>query len=240
MAHTLLDLLWRHRSTPPSAPRRGPKARLTIDDVVAAAVRRADSEGLAALTLRRLAGDLGTSTMSLYTHVDSRDDLLVLMADAVRRTSPPPDFAAADWRDRVRALAEAELALLVQHPWLSDVTDERLALGPGTIETYDRQLAAFTPLGLDDVTTDAALSFVLDFVRSGARARQQRATDGDLAAGWGELGARLAAYVGDDFPLARRVGAAAGAAMQGPYSTEHAWSFGLDRVISALDGLAGP
>ncbi len=46
---------------------------------------------------------------------------------------------------------------------------------------------------------------------------------------------RLTAYLGDDFPLARRVGAAAGEAMQGAYSLGHAWRFGLERVI---DGLA--
>lgn len=236
MARPLVDLLWRHHPAAPDGPQRGPRARLSTDDVVTAAVRRADREGLAALTLRRLADDLGTSTMSLYTHVDSRDDLLVLMADAVRTAAPPPAPEAPDWRARVRTLTIAELALLTQHPWLLDVTDQRLALGPGTIETYDRQLAALLPLGLDDVTTDAALTFVLDFVHASARARHG-ATDGDLGAPWEDLAARLATYVGDDFPLARRIGATAGAAMQAPYSTEHAWSFGLDRVLDALAAL---
>ena len=93
MARDLIDLLWRDHPAAPTAGSRGPRARVTASEVVAAAVALADAEGLEAMTVRRLSGDLGISAMSLYTHIGSRDDLLVLMADAVRggaRRGPAP------------------------------------------------------------------------------------------------------------------------------------------------------
>ena len=240
MPRDLVDLLWRDHPDAPTGGRRGPRARLSTGAVVDAAVRLADGEGLDAVTVRRLATELGTSTMSVYTHVNSRDDLLVLMADAVRLAdeSGRTVTAADDWEQAVRGLAADELALLLAHPWLLDVSDERVALGPGTIAAYDRQLAAVVPLGLDDVRTDAALTHLLDFVRANARSRRASPRAGEMAEHWPTWGARLAAYLGDEHPLAQRVGAAAGEANQGAYSADAAWAFGLDRVVASFRDLA--
>ena len=123
----------------------------------------------------------------------------------------------------MRRVAEANLALLQQHPWLVDVADDRTALGPGTIAKYDHELAALAPLGLDDATWDAALTFVLDFVRASARALRPQPRAGEMAEHWPEWSPRLAAYLGEDHPLAQRVGGAAGEAMGGP-GTIDAWA----------------
>jgi AcrR family transcriptional regulator len=234
MPRPLIDLLWRDHPSAPRGGSRGPRPRVGAGDVVAAALRLADTGGLAAVTVRALAADLGIPTMSVYTHVNGRDDLLVLMADVVHGSAPVPAFGRAGWRTRVRRLADANLQLYRAHPWLGEVTDERTAFGPGTIAKYDHELHAFDELPLDDVARDAALTFVLDFVR--ALASAQAATSGpDMGEEWEAWSGRLASYVGEDHPLARRVGAAAGEAMQAPRSAQHAWEFGLDRV---LDGLA--
>ncbi len=81
-------------------------------------------EGLEAVTVRRLAADLGISAMALYTHVGSRDDLLVLMVDAVYGTRPRAAYTSDEWRERVRQVAETEMTLCTQHWWLLDVTDD--------------------------------------------------------------------------------------------------------------------
>ena len=83
-----------------------------------------------------------------------------------------------------------------------DVTDDRTALGPGTIAKYDHELRAFDALDLDDVVRDAALTFVLDFVRANGRARRPGPRSEELGDLWPTVAPRLAAYVGDDFQLA--------------------------------------
>ncbi|MFB7250788.1 TetR/AcrR family transcriptional regulator [Microbacterium sp. NPDC056234] len=235
MPQDLIDLLWRDHADAPRTGARGPRSRLSVTQVVDAGIAIADVDGLAALTVRRLGERLGISAMSVYTHVNSRDDLLVLMADAVHQRMPRPEFSPAGWRARVRAVAEAELAQYTSHSWLLDVVDPRLNLGPGTIGRYDHELHAFDGVALDDVTRDAALTFVLDFVRAAARA--STAPPEDLGEDWATLGARLEHYVGGDFPMATRVGAAAGASMQMAYSPDHAWTFGLERVLDGLSAV---
>ncbi|WP_121256127.1 TetR/AcrR family transcriptional regulator [Nocardioides ferulae] len=238
MPRPLIDLLWRDHPQAPAGGSRGPRARVTTGAVVDAAARIADADGLSAVTIRRLAGELDVSTMSVYTHVNSRDDLLVLMADAAHARMDRPAYGRLGWRSRVRRVAEANLALLQAHPWLHEVVDDRTALGPGTIAKYDHELQALTPLRLEPVTCDAALTFVLDFARAGARALQPRPGAAELAEHWGEWSPRLAAYLGADHPLAQTVGAAAGAAMGAPSSPSLAWEFGLARVLDGLAALA--
>lgn len=238
MARELIDLLWRDHPDAPRGGARGPQAKVTASDVVRVAVDLADADGLAAVTARRVAAALGISTMSMYTHVGSREDLLVLMADATYLVMPRPRYRSRDWRQRVRKVAQDNLDLHVEHPWLLEISDQRVALGPGTIGKYDHELHAFDPMGLGDVDRDAALSFVLDFARAAAAARRPDPKAADMAEVWGSWQQRLAGYLGSDHPLAQRVGAAAGEAMNAPYSPEHAWEFGLARVLDALAAIA--
>jgi AcrR family transcriptional regulator len=237
MPQPLVDLLWRDHPRAPRGGSRGPRSRISTGAVVEAASRIADTEGLGAVRIRDLAATLAVSTMAIYTHVNSRDDLLVLMVDAANVSMTPAVFGRAGWRARVRRLAAANLALVRAHPWLLDVTDDRIAFGPGTIAKYDHELRAFDGMGLDDVTRDAALTFVLDFVHASARALRPDLHAADTAHLWGQWRDRLALYVGDRYPLAARVGATAGAAMNAAYSPARAYDFGLDRVVAALADL---
>ena len=83
-----VQLLWGLREP----PRRGPKPSFTLGEVVAAAIDVADGEGLAAVSMARVAHQLGSSTMALYRYVASKDELLLLMSDAA--VGPPPAFPA--------------------------------------------------------------------------------------------------------------------------------------------------
>lgn len=235
MPRPLVDLLWRAHPDAPRRGARGPAARHTTGDVVDQAIRLADAGGLSTVTVRALAHELGLSAMSVYTHVNSRDDLLVLMVDQAHARMPRPAYGRTGWRARVRRVAEANLALLREHPWLLEVADARTALGPGTIAKYDHELHAFDPAGLTDLERDAALSFVLDYTRSAAPALI-RGPD-DFGETWSEQAGRLAGYLGEDFPLAQTVGRAAGESMGGPYDADRAWRFGLARVLAGLGEL---
>ncbi|GGT22136.1 TetR/AcrR family transcriptional regulator [Streptomyces purpureus] len=239
-----MELLWREPGRPPgagSAGRRGPRQGLTVDAVVDAAVELADAGGLEALTMRAVAQRLGVTPMTLYTYVPGKAELLDLMLDAVLLRMERTRTGGEPWRGRVTAVADENRALFLRHPWVAALRLARPPLGPGVMAKYEHELAAFDGLGLDDLAMDGALTFVLGFVASAARAE----LDARAAAGeglmtdheWWAAHEPLLARVFDAerFPLAARVGGAAGEAYQGPYDPEYAYTFGLARV---LDGLA--
>lgn len=233
-----LQLLWRERV---EAPRRGPQRGLDVDGVVVAATDLADREGLAAVTMRRVAQALGVGAMTLYTYVPGRAELIDLMLDAAYARMPRADTAGQPWRARMAAVAEENRALFEAHPWAATLSASRPPLGPGLIAKYDHELAALDGLGRSDVDMDACLTYLLGFVQSCARAAADaRAVQVDSALSdeqWWAANARLLARVfdGRDYPLAVRVGTTAGAAQGGAYNADHAYQFGLART---LDGLA--
>ncbi|RDI52130.1 TetR family transcriptional regulator [Nocardia mexicana] len=233
-----LELLWRE---PARTSGRGPKQRSSIDEVVAAAVDIADAEGLDALTMRAVASRLGLTPMATYTYVPGKAELLDLMLDSVYRQMPRANIAGLPWRKRVSAVAAENRELLVRHPWVAYVPTTRPPLGPGVAAKYDHELRAFDGLGLDDVEMDAALTYLLGFVTSVARIAidtARAATDSGISdREWWERTAPVLERVFDPdrYPLGARVGSAAGQAHDSAYSADHAWDFGLARV---LDGLA--
>ena len=231
-----LALLWRR----PAEPRRGPRPALTVDRVVDAAIALADADGLPAVTMRRLAQDLGVAPMTLYTYVPGRAELLDLMLDAVYARMPRADTAGRPWRARVAAVAEENRTLFATHPWVAAVSTSRPPLGPGQMAKYEHELRALDGQGLPDVELDAALAHLLAFVRAHARdavdmlaARRESRMDEEQ---WWAANAPLLARVLDEtaYPTAARVGAAAGEAHGGAWSAEHAWSFGLGLLVEGL------
>ena len=237
-----VDLLWRREL--PAAPRRGRPPRLTHDQVVAAAISEADRIGIG-FTLRHVAGALGVPVMSLYSYVDGREQLLELMVDDCRATmvvhGVTADFAG-DWRARLTAVAADNLALFTKHPWLADIESERAVLGPGTLTKDERELAAVELRAVGDVDKDAALTLVLDFVRSAARAFSHAARERDRETPrqwWDREGAALARLgVTDQFPLASRIGSAAGRAQGAAHDAQHAYRFGLQVILDGLGSIS--
>lgn len=238
-----LELLWREPGE--RGATRGPKQRISVDELVAKAIEIADADGLGALTMRSVAAALGITPMATYTYVPGKAELLDLMLDQVYRLMPRPDLTGKPWRDKVSAIAAANRAMLAAHPWVAYLPTTRPPLGPGVTAKYDHELGAFEGLGLDDVTMDAALTQVLGFVNSVARiaidTARAAADSGVNDHDWWERAAPLLERVltPERFPLAARVGAAAGQAHDGAYSAEFAYEFGLARVLDGLAVLIG-
>jgi AcrR family transcriptional regulator len=233
-----LELLWR---VPADAPRRGPQQRLNIDTVVAVALGLADADGLEAVTMRRVAQQLGVAPMTLYTYVPGKAELLDLMLDTAYVQMSRADTAGQPWRVRLTAVAKENRALFEAHPWAATISTSRPPLGPGMMAKYEHELSSLDGLGLNDIEMDAALTFLLTFVQANARSaveahavRQDSAMDDEQ---WWAANAPLLEKALDPrvYPTAARVGTAAGTAHGAAYSPEHAWEFGLSRV---LDGLA--
>lgn len=97
-------------------PSRGPKPGLTLDRIVAAAIAVADAEGLEALSMSRVAKEIGSSAMSLYRYVAAKDELLALMVD--EGYGEPPEPTMGDWRQGLSRWAWAEFGALCARPWL--------------------------------------------------------------------------------------------------------------------------
>jgi AcrR family transcriptional regulator len=237
-----LALLWRHCDVDRPAPRRrGPRPSRSVDDVVEAALAVADERGLEAVTVRAVAEQVGVAPMSLYTYVPGRAELLDLMVDTVYLRMDRPRRRSRSWRRRVTAVAEANRAVFEQHPWVAEVAaSSRPPLGPGAMAKYEYELAAFDGTGLGDVETDAGLAFVLGFVQNHARTaeatRRAQVESGMDDTAWWEANAPLLARVLDPaaYPRAVRIGSAAGAAQGSAHNPEHAWAFGLARVLGGL------
>jgi AcrR family transcriptional regulator len=234
----ILALLWRSDDT--AAPRRGRPQGLTVDAVVAAAMAVADAEGLGAVTMRRVAQQLGVVPMTLYTYVPGKAELLELMLDQAYLQMPRRGLFRRPWRERLAGIAGENHALFERHPWAAAISTSRPPLGPGLMAKYEHELRAFDGLGLDDVVRDAALTYLLGFVQAAARAtadaRAVRRDTGITDEQWWAAHEALLSRVVDAarYPTAVRVGAAAGAALGGAFNPDDAYEFGLQRVLDGL------
>jgi len=235
-----LRLLWRD---PAATPRHGPRQGLTVDTIVTAATALADADGLDAVTMRRLAGNLGVVPMTLYTYVPGKAELLDLMLDAAYQRMRRTDTAGQPWRERVATIAAENRALFETHPWAVAITTGRPPLGPGLMAKYEHELAALDGIGLDDVQMDAALTHLLTFVQAWARAAAdtratRQDTDMDEEQWWATSGPLLAKVLDPGvYPLAARVGTAAGTAHRAAYDPQHASDFGLQTILGGLAAL---
>ncbi|MER6343624.1 TetR/AcrR family transcriptional regulator [Streptomyces sp. NPDC001595] len=161
-----LELLW----DTGRRPSRGPKPALTLDQIVEAAVRIADAEGLDAVSMRRVGAELGTGAMSLYRYVPGKAELLDLMLDRVQRPSDnPADLGDGGWRAALEALARATLALYRRHPWLLHVNQSRPILGPSALDGMERTLERIRPMGLSDPELVSVIIMVDSYVVGAAR-----------------------------------------------------------------------
>lgn len=152
-AHGIALDLW---TRPEPGARR---ARFSREEIATAAMRIADSEGFDALSMRRLAVELGAGTMTLYHYVSTKDELLSLVVDAVMGevVIPPGETLPDDWREALRTIALHTLAALRRHPWVLDITDDPPA-GPNSMRHFDQTLAAVRSLPLE---LDAKLDIIL-------------------------------------------------------------------------------
>ncbi|WP_030685496.1 TetR/AcrR family transcriptional regulator C-terminal domain-containing protein [Streptomyces globisporus] len=143
----------------------GGPAGLDRDRIVAAAVRMLDEEGLAKLSMRKLATDLGVTAMSLYWYVDTKDDIIEFAMDSVYGEFDLAAVdAAGDWRERIRVLALEYRRMLVRHAWMSPSAGQYLNIGPNAIAVGAKIQEAISDTGLPLDRQPGAMSAVFQFV----------------------------------------------------------------------------
>ncbi len=159
-----IRLMW----DPPPPPSRGPKARLTAEQVVETAVKLADQAGTEALSMRLVARELGCGTMSLYTYVSSKAELLELMVDFVHGEIKRPD-EQLDWRGQVFALSLQYWRLYHRHPWILQSNLVRLSLGPRFLDAAENLFGALERLGLSPEDVYQSATAVSSYIHGAAR-----------------------------------------------------------------------
>jgi AcrR family transcriptional regulator len=160
-----IDTVWTRDDKEAAGPQ--PLSRATI---VAAAIEIADTEGIEAVSIRRLATKLGARPMSLYSHIERKGDLIDLMVDevmggAILPESPP----SGDWRDDLRRIAQSTRESTRAHPWMIAAAFRRPFIGPNALRHIDQSLAAVSELPLPPERKRAVLlavdTYTLGFVR---------------------------------------------------------------------------
>ncbi len=233
-----LALLWGQQT---KAGRSG----LSVRGIVKAAMGVADAHGLDAVSMRKLADELGVGTMSLYTHVPGRTELIDLMVDTaygeLYADVEEPARQPGGWRGGLEFVARRNWEVHRRHPWLLAAASVRPAFGPNAFLKYEAELRPLDGIGLSDVEMDSALTLVLSHVDGQARlaaSLNQARQDSSDAEWWQTQAPLLETFSrGMNLPVAARVGQASSEFYDGVADPQHALTFGLDRILDGLERL---
>jgi AcrR family transcriptional regulator len=144
--------------------RRPARETLSRAQVVRAAIELLDSEGLAKLSMRKLADRLSAGATSIYWHVETKDDLLEYAIDEIYGEVDAPDAELAGWRSGVILLAHSLRATIMRHPWLPEVISSRPSIGPNAMSLSRRAAALFGAAGFSGFELDYASSALFSYV----------------------------------------------------------------------------
>jgi AcrR family transcriptional regulator len=208
-----------------------PRARLSRDRVLRAAVRLADRDGIEALSMRRLGRELGVEAMSLYHHVAGKEDLLDGIVDLVWREVEPPG-SGSDWKAAMRARAASVRAALARHPWAAGVLEARNRPSPAMLRHHESVLRCLREAGFSLALAAHAFAVLDSYVYGFAL--QERVLPFDTTEEMAALAERMVGQMPPgEFPL---LGEMAARAIAGDYdwATEE-YEFGLELILDGLE-----
>jgi AcrR family transcriptional regulator len=216
-------------------PSARPRAPLTRERVLRAAVALADTGGIDALTMRKLGQELQVEAMSLYNHVANKDDILDGIVDLVfSEIALPAD--ESDWKTAMRERAISAHEALLRHPWATSMMQSRTTPGPSTLRHHNAVLGSLRKAGFTIVMAAHAFSvidgyvygFALQQINLPLQSRQQVA----------EVGESILRQLGSEYPhLAEMI---VQHAMQPGYAYAEEFEFGLDLILDGLERLREP
>ena len=224
-------------------PNKGPRPALSLERIVAAAVRVAAADGLQAVSMSRVAADLGVSTMSLYRYVAAKDELLALMADLPFEAPPAPRGPEEGWRDGLSRWAWTELAVYRRNPWVLRIPISGPPVTPNAIAWLERGLDCLRDTGLRggrEALGDPAAHRLRQEPGDRSRPTSPRprrpgaaAPDPEMMGSYGRVLARLTDP--ERFPALHAVIAAG--VFDEPDEPDYDFTFGLERVLDGIETL---
>nr|WP_240930096.1 TetR/AcrR family transcriptional regulator [Streptomyces coryli] len=231
--------------TRPERAGRGPRPAHSRAEIAAAAVRIADADGLDAVSMRRVAAEVGAGTMSLYNYVPRKEDLHELMVDEVSTEYDLETPLTGDWAADVLGLAEQARDLMRRHPWLPRMADSTAyGFTPNALRYLERFLTALDPLDLPPGTklellaavTNTVAGYVTNELAMAERARTLPWSEAEEQA---VRGAYLGEQLGTGkFPRLAQTLAGAGAGVES-VDYEAAFRRSLKRVLDSFALEAG-
>ncbi len=225
---------------PRAARRRTPSdPMLTPERIVAAAVAVADTEGLAGLSMRRVATELGVATMSLYRHIADKDDLVLQMMDTAFGECRFPTDVPGGWRDRLELAARTLWAMFRRHPWLAPALSvTRPQPVAAALAGAEWMLAALDNYGLDPSTMLTTHITLFNYVR-GTAVHLELEADAEAVSGlnseeWMDTQqSTLRSIVSaGKFPVFERL-----IATEYEFDLENLFEFGLQRLLDGFETL---
>jgi AcrR family transcriptional regulator len=217
-------------------------------EIVAAAVRIADAEGVDAVSMRRLADELGVATMTPYTHVESKDELIDLMRDAVAAEMLLPEPIPDDWREALRAIAHRTKAAFEAHPWSLDTASRRPRARINRLRHIEQSVEIMVRLEVAPQTGRAILMSIDDYVigyclRKRLRQRMLDSLDPEDKEALHSFGDPdpevAAALAAGELPLVKKITGRRG---NHPFGVPPDSGFepGLEWLLDGIEGTVGP
>ncbi|TMR04732.1 TetR/AcrR family transcriptional regulator [Actinomadura soli] len=218
----LAELLWGLRK--PSS--RGPKPAFDVAQIADTAVRVADAEGLEAVSMQRVAAELGLTKMALYRYVNGKSELIAVMIEAA--VGEPPDLSRLNgWRAGLEEYARQLAATWQEHPWLPSITAGERVMGPRETGWPEVALAALS----DTPLTERERLEAVMLVSSHLRGVHAAATHGTQAWTAGEAATPIMRDLilrnADRFPMLATIRASP--------STTVTQVFGLKAILDGFD-----
>jgi AcrR family transcriptional regulator len=218
-------------------PHKGPKRELSLDRIVEGGIRLADSEGLAAVSMGRVAAAIGASTMALYRYVTAKDELLELMVDSAHGSPPAPE-PAEGWRPGLARWAWAELAAYRRHPWALSVPISGPPLLPNVVAWVESGLQSMSGTGLSEDEKMSVILLLTGYVRNAATVAVQvdaaflaAAPEGqDAMSAYSRLLGRLI----DPYRFPGLTAVLASGALETADEWDHEFTFGLERTLDGI------
>lgn len=234
-APTTVELLWGtwQRS------KRGPKPTLSLAAIVAEAIALADADGLANLSMQRLAERLGFTKMSLYRYVPGKEQLTALMLDTA--LGAPPAAAVHSgiepWRAGLRAWAETIFERYAAHPWTIELSIGARPIGPNELSWMEAALTALRDTGLTGPERLDTIVLLNGHVRGLVQQMRPDPRSADASDRSEQVMAEVVAAVsasGDRYPEVMAAFAEEATAPAGAGASGDALSFGIDRILDGL------
>jgi AcrR family transcriptional regulator len=237
-----LDLLWGRRER----GRRGPRPGLSADAIVEAAIALADTEGLEAVSMARVAAELGFTTMSLYRYVASKEELFQLMWNAGALGAEQLVLEGDGWRARLRMWAVIQREMIDRHPWITRLPIAAPPAAPNSLIFVERGLSTMDGTGLADIDKLRVLGVLSSYTLSEARIANDSVQAAHAQAKAAEAaGGPAAPWTFDEllrelvdektYPRLHRI--AWTPAPGGEMSEQDEFLFGIDRILDGVQAL---